>query len=821
MLSRWAFGFVLLGLFVASAEPATAQDLRLESINRIAQSRVYPGKILALRATVSNPTEQEADGIVVAVVNGFPDRQCAKKVIVAPGKAASIDLYLNIPSELQGQENVEVQARLYRQEGGTERVQGTGRTSEAKLTLSLEKNKDYSAFFMDNDAAPVAPWRWPQAGPLMSYEWAIGTRIDAGTSRRVANMGSDPLPVNRADWNVIDNAIVAEENVLQDLAFVRSLRDFVESGGKAWVMLDRVSVDSLRPLLGAGQAIEVVDSTELTSFTVEVIGGTSVIAEEDRKVTSEIPLKMKRVLQVGGRVSHEIEGWPAAIWMKVGYGEILVTTLSPEGWIKARGNRGGENRDPMKVSAFESQLWSNSLALDINAPSLNPPLGSQVDYPIEMMGNPIVPRQWIATGLTSFCLMLLAIGLWRWWVGDMRLVGLIAPPVALVFAAGLVFAASFIRSDQPESVNRLQIVQVTEDGQSAIVREQAAVHLKSSADMKLQSNVDGVVHVDPQVKTGIQRFEKTQFHDWELQNQSWPPGYWRYSSEFEVPAEGLIATAILDESGLNVQLPDLHAQLEDAVLSFTRGGRMLCSGSGSNLTVDASQTVAVEQLIGGTLITSEQERRLSVYQQYFARKDRVQFVDHVLYGWTTTWPSTPIWSRDLQSGGSALVALPVQLLRPEAGKKIVVPRGLISIQADPRLTGQTLAFDGTTGMWVQNLTSPAVAELQFVLPPELVPFEAESMEIRLDMKAPQRNVSFSIVTDEGEVLIKELNEPSIPWSGTVTDARVLKDARDGILNFKLSVSERTDLQPGQSSTTVVQWQVEKLEASFSGSVASP
>ena len=95
------------------------------------------------------------------------------------------------------------------------------------------------------------------------------------------------------------------------------------------------------------------------------------------------------------------------------------------------------------------------------------------------------------------------------------------------------------------------------------------------------------------------------------------------------------------------------------------------------------------------------------------------------------------------------------------------------------------------------------------------------MEIRLDMKAPQRSVTLSIATDEGNVLIEEFNEPSIPWVGTIRDPRVLKDARDGVLNYVLTVGERMDLKPGTSSTSVVQWQVENLEASFNGSVARP
>lgn len=113
------------------------------------------------------------------------------------------------------------------------------------------------------------------------------------------------------------------------------------------------------------------------------------------------------------------------------------------------------------------------------------------------------------------------------------------------------------------------------------------------------------------------------------------------------------------------------------------------------------------------------------------------------------------------------------------------------------------------------------ADLQFVLPDELLPFQAESMDLELDIKAPQRDVVVLVTTADGPVEVGRLSSPSIPWNATITDPRVLAEAADGVINVALQVGERKDIQSGTSSANVVAWQVDDFRASFRGSVAVP
>ncbi len=340
--------------------------------------------------------------------------------------------------------------------------------------------------------------------------------------------------------------------------------------------------------------------------------------------------------------------------------------------------------------------------------------------------------------------------------------------------------------------------------------------------MQLESELDGGATGDEGMASGIQRFETVGFRKWSLSNEAWPAGSWRYSAFYSLPTDGLVAQAKLTESGVELQLPDLPSPLEDPVLGFHRGDPMICNvAADGTLSVDGRLNADGDRWVAGTLISSEQQRRLEVYQQFFRPDDRTQNLDRVLYGWTDLWSDTPQWSRELTSLGSALVSMPVKLQRPAVGSQVFVPHGLVKLRRDLGQASTTFAFSDTTGKWKSELTMAVNAAMQLVLPDEVLPFEAEAIELELDIKAPKRDVTIQVASQAGPVELAQLKSPSIPWSMTITDPQILAEARDGVISFSLGISERTDIGPGVSSSNVVAWQVDSLRASFRGSVAEP
>ena len=92
------------------------------------------------------------------------------------------------------------------------------------------------------------------------------------------------------------------------------------------------------------------------------------------------------------------------------------------------------------------------------------------------------------------------------------------------------------------------------------------------------------------------------------------------------------------------------------------------------------------------------------------------------------------------------------------------------------------------------------------------------MTLELDVKAPHRTVRISAELDGQPPLeIVQLDGPSVPWRGEVSDPRILASARDGIVDILLEVSGRNDLKDGEQTSTVVTWQIDSFRASFRGS----
>lgn len=812
----WIVYFCCLCGSPAYAQEAREEGLRFNSLARVAQTRVRAGGIAVLKATVTNSGSTEAEGTLVASVVGVADIQSARKVALAAGESNAYELYIQMPDELVGQTMVDIKVTLVEQYGDQEVIVSTGgRPAEHELTLSVDRLPTLAALVMDQEPDNQPFWYWPPVLPHASYELSVASRVDAGNSRETANFESSAIPVNASDWDLMDVTILADENALADASFVESLKRFVSSGGKLWVMLDRISTESVRPLLGAGQTCETLDEIELNDFVVEVSGSITRLEESDRTVNSDLPFKMKRVLHSGGRVTHTIDGWPAAIWMPVGYGEILLTTLDCNAMIVDRPN---PSLDMRMYTAYTSQMWARQLALDVNAGRYDTPLNEKTDYELQHIGNPVVPRAWVARALVGFCLLLAVIGARLAWGGELSLLGAIVPAVSLLFGVALMVASTYVRKDVPESNAKLQLVQIVEDGSSALVREKGAVHLEGEAAMQLVSQADGHADVAAEMASGIPRYTMTDFQQWELSNQAWSSGTWRYDADYVLPTSDMVARAQVTENGVELELPDSLSKLEDPVFTFAVGDPMLCSTNAAGLTCDGSLEADGERWITGTIISNEQQRRLQVYQQFFKADERVGQLSHVLYGWTEPWADGPKWSKDLEINGAALIAMPVRLQRPQGGKQIFVPHGLVQLQRDPDKTGQTSAFNERTGKWTKELTYAAEADLQFSLPPELLPFSASEIELVLDIKAPNRDVRLTANLGAEKVEVVALKSPSIPWQATITQLEILQDLRDGVLKMTLEVSDRTDVSDPAAASSVVAWEIDRFRMSARGMV---
>ena len=797
-----------------------AEGLYFSGLGRTPQSRAVPGNTVTLMARVGNSGMEPLAGTLVANVEQLPDLQFARSVRLEPGEQRSLELFIQLPEVIDNVELVQhlnVVATMYVREGDRDVIlQRDGQPVTQSLTLAVLPQGRTMGMQAAPDPAEVLFWDWPRPVIPSGYDFVVAARVDAIRDRKSISYDNGPLPLQLMEWNALDLFVVADPAALQDPAAIEAMRLFMTRGGRVWVMLDQVSSDLIQPLLSPEQSLVEVERVMINQFTVETDYPAAHLLENELFVELEREVAMARIVQSGGRVLHSVDGWPISIAMPVGYGQLLFTTLDSLAWIEPRTRQ--HSTDPSLQADFTVRSWGANWSADINADFPKLPISDEVEYPLLRIGNPIVPRSWVATALLGFCGLIVIVGACLAAVRHQTWIGWLAPSLAVATSISLLLAASWVRRDIPEAVSRLQLIDVRDDGRFALVREQSAVFLDRQSPMKLHYQLDGNMHSSNAMTSGVRRFTVNDFEDWNMSNEAWPLGTWRYQTQFAIPTADLTVLGRLTADGLQLEMPvDLPAPLEDPVLSFVAGDPLLCRASEGKVEVDDRLTAGNGRWIAGSILSDEQQRRTDLYRQFFQPADDLQRPARRLYGWTPPWQSSP-WNRELQQPGAALVALPLTLQRPEVGQDVFIPHGLIQLQPGLKVDGATITFNPQTGAWREDLLAATDVQLDFVLPPEVVPFAAKSLALEIVIRAPERKVTLSALSPSGPIELAQFDGPSLPWSATITDPSVLQLAEDGRLEILLQVSQRQVAAKASNDSSYVTWQVDHFHASLRGSL---
>jgi hypothetical protein len=792
-----------------SVTSETKPSFSLDSVGVSPQTCVIPGGFMVVSVVVTNTGNSVATGVLVGHVVGHEGEEDRRRVVVGPNDAQRVEMSLRVPASLP-EGMVEAVVSLNVLEGGREVMMvREGQRITKSLTLPKQKDSLVTALTMSREPSGKVYWRWEPIKLYSTYELAIATRIEAELSRQCLAFESVPFPLNASDWKGVDTLIVSDAVSLNDAATLGVLQKFLQSGGHVWVMLDSIDTAAIQNLLGEDQQCNTVSEVELNRFVVDVVGQS--IPEKDRTVELEVPVPMKQVVQHGGLVTHSVNGWPAAIWMPVGRGELLITTLGSAGWIQPRGLQ--PSNDPLFQSAFELRVWAKSFVDQIQVNRLKPPLNtSNAAYPIERIGNPVVPRTLVASVLGAFCVLLLGFGAWRWYAGELAWIGYAAPALAIVASIPLIAVAVFQRKDIPAMVSVLQLAQF-ESPTGGSLHESAAVFTSDSRSMELVGKGDGMASPSESIESGVRTLTTDDFQQWRLSNVAWPAGTWRYATETSTPNAKFIARGELDKDGLKLELPaGLPSPLKDSVLHFTVGapsvGKHL---SDHRIQVDGTIPAEGERWTLDSIVSDEQRRRAMIYQKLMEDESRVHLAPRTLCGWTDLWSDGPQWNSTLERRGTALNTIPVHLATPELGTQVFVPHPLIEIKQASKQRGSSV-FMEATGRWIPQSSLAAESDLAFALPPEVVPLEVSSIQVDWDIQAPNRQVRLLCIDESNAkpIEVVSLKSPSIPWKGVITDPVILKDFQDGRMVLRVEVSNVKD------SEHELSWHVSHLRVSVSG-----
>lgn len=645
-------------------------------------------------------------------------------------------------------------------------------------------------------------------------------RYERSLWQNVTSIVNEPLAPGQTALDAVDQLVIADDRVTQDLFAAQGIREWLFGGGMLWVMLDRVDARVLEAILGDSFDCGVVDRVRLTQVAVE--SGPSRTTTSEWSTTHEQPVDFVRVVTGHGDVEYTVNGWPAAIRMHCGQGQLLVTTLSPAGWVRPRTP---QDPAPSGDASHATRLYPGpplqQLAADFFVPRHTTPLPPDVaeQHVREYVGYSIPSRSVVVGMISAFVILLAGLSLWFSRSGRLEWMGVFGPVAALTTGGLLVAVGQIQRQAVPASVAALQFVQPIPGTNDVRMTATAGVYSPNAGDARISGTGGGWLLPD---MTGMEETTRqliwTDLESWQWENLPSAPGLRtaRLLASQRLP-EPVHADFELDQQGVagRLSLPD-GLSPTDGVLATRRGRIAVEFEENGTLRAPVAEVLTDEQYLAAGVLTDEQARRSTLLQQMLSDSATEPFPEHpTLLFWTEPWDGGVKFDERFRSTGSALVAMPVTFRRPAIGARITIPAPLLPYREAIGVDGSvpTGVFDFRELVWIRK-SVPTSTWLQFQVPPSLLPIEPQTARLVIRVDGPVGKLT--IAGTDGADDIRTWVDPVGTLELTIDDPQVLSLTGDGRLLLKVAGGdpdrpELTHSSGGEGGVERVSyWRIESL-----------
>ncbi len=638
------------------------------------------------------------------------------------------------------------------------------------------------------------------------------------------------LPPTPGALDELDQLVIASDRILSDSGGVMQVREWLRSGGRIWVMLDHTSEETLTTLIGENASVTVVDRVELNEFEIES-------RAIDRRIwkteswSSEVPVEMVRVFTDADEVVTRVDGWPAAFWVPVGRGEVLVTTMNARGWIQ-------EDRPGDALIALSRRFFEANDAAGQPVRSLIPILDSQIGYQIPS-------RRVAGTVLGLNVLVVLVAG--AWWARQRRLerMAWLIPVTSISATAILLFVGHAQQSSVPSTVATGQFVRLDGAADEAHISTVHAIYRQDAGESGIVSKYR--VLATPGENDSRGQITRILWDDdgtstWQEPDQ--PPGVVRYIDSVSTSqlSRPIMASGTFDANGFRGTLEGLDlGSCEDGVIvaapaPCTSVELTSAENHSGSFAGGVNRTLAPGQYISETLLSADQRMRQDFLRRLYAsRQEEARVHVPTLLLWTDPFDLDVQFDKQFSRRGTALVSIPIRLRRPEPEIKFQIPATFIRIDAFAGNRGVSSLFNPRTGKWFQQRTKAAEVELSCKFPKPLLPLDLQSVTLSVKINAPARSLVVKGMINGQPTVLYEEREPIGLTQFTIDRREALQLDAEGGLWLEISVSETeaemkakqnaddgeqdaTDL-PAQEPT-ISTWQIEYVHVDAVG-VAAP
>lgn len=627
----------------------------------------------------------------------------------------------------------------------------------------------------------------------------------------------DEIGIHPEALNTVDQMIICSSQLHRYPDACRAIRHWVERGGRVIISINAMGEDSAKAVLGDALPFTVVDSTSLMDLEFKHhvdTGGLRKEADLSYSRSFPEPVPMTRIILQKGATIWSANGWPMLVEQEVGRGRVYLSTASAEVYME-----GLQSHIPAPTTA---QILEDAFMTE-----LPPPLLAQQDMAEiahSEIGYEIPRRSFPLMVLSAFLLLLALLG---WWMirRDRHSWLTVAAPLLAVCAAvpGLALGLA-VRTAAPPTLLETRVVHAA-GGQTALVADGVAtVYQPEANDIGLtMTNSATIRNFDDTPADTRHRFVWTDVgtHEWSDFHQPAGISDYELNSTVQLPSP-LTIKGRLDADGLQLEISNADIlKPEDAILASRSPDIMAVRQDGAVWRSGVADILLQGEISNETLLTELQVQRKKLYRTIFNHADRLKAFPNelsVLF-WTRQLPSSINTTSELRRQSSTLMVVPVDLSPPDVGQRVVLPPVLLPYSTIANESGGvSSAFFNRRRNWIE-VSKGVSTVLKFALPEACHPFQFESANVSLRIRAGSREVSVFSGSPGDWTELDSLTSPVGTFDFDLP-VSALNDASRTAIYLKIDVGDSKldeDEDPTKFGDQDNYWKIERVLMSATGS----
>lgn len=814
----------LLGTGIACGDepPAAADSTIRVNANSANVSAYMPERWSELRVGVTNPTTEPVSVFCVTFFDQNPNLQFGRRMWVPPHSRLRTWQPIRVPTPANPDERLlslrtfvvregDAESNLIPQQSGALQFEHAIRVDDRQRIVAVA------------DQLPDA-----EPGRISVSDMLIVGRADSNQSR-VPNFAPERLLTSTEEGlDGVDHLVIADSRLTSDPAGINAVRSWLIGGGRVWVMLDRVDPRVLELLLGDRFSGQIVDRVGLTE--VRLHSDLPGVIDSTEPVAYEKPVEHVRMLLDGFETVYSVNGWPAAVTKPVGHGLLLVTTLGCDGWVRPR--LPADPRSPI-VEAQEIPFIAldslGYLCAEFFKPRAASPMTPAMteEHLRGYIGYSIPPRWFVLGTLLGFTVALGGTGVWCSRRGQLEMLGLIGPAVALAAGTALVAAGHRQRNAIPATTAVVEFVQPVAGTNQVRASGTAGLFHPNAAACTVQGSHEGWGLPDASgFEQTIRRMVWTDHGRWHWENLPASPSlrFTPFRATYSL-SQPVHSSLTFDNHGAAGQLSLPNGLSPTDGILVTPTGRIGVEfHPGGEWSASAKHVLTPEQFLAADVLNDEQHRRLQTLKSFFAGQDgRALAMEPWLLFWTKPWDDGLQFTEGAEQVGAALVALPVSVERPAANSLITIPSPLLPYREAYGPDGSVPQgiYEHRRRQWNER-SRPTASWFQFQIPPPLLPIEMKSARMTLRVTGPAGKLEVAGFANGQVVPLKTWKDPIGTLSIELSDPQVLSVNAQGRLTLRLAIGDPDRPELTQSadnaSETLSYWRIESLDLELTAQV---